>query len=54
MAKEKIRKLTVTGAGRSYYIILPREIIKDLNWRKGEKKIVRQEGKKIIIEDWVP
>ena len=54
MVKEKVRKLTITGPGRSYYIILPREIIKDLNWKKGEKKVVKQDGRKIIIEDWEP
>ena len=52
--REIIRKLTVTGKGQSYYVTLPKDIIKDLNWRKGEKKIVSQAGKKIVIEDWSP
>ena len=47
-----IRKLTITGPGRTYYLTFPREMIKALRWKKGEKKIVRREGGKIIIEDW--
>ena len=52
--KKIIRKLTVTGKTNSYYLILPKEIIKDMNWRKGEKKVISREGNRIIIEDWVP
>ncbi len=49
-----VRKLNVTGGGKSYYVTLPKEIIKDLNWKKAEKKVIYQEGKRIIIEDWDP
>jgi bifunctional DNA-binding transcriptional regulator/antitoxin component of YhaV-PrlF toxin-antitoxin module len=52
--KANIRKLTVTGPGRSYYLTLPKKIIKALKWKKGEKKVVVKEGKRIIIEDWKP
>jgi len=53
MANKKIvRRLTVTGKTGSYYVVLPKEMVKWLNWKKGEKKIVRQEGERIIIEDW--
>ena len=48
---DDVRKLTQT-AGTTYYVTLPRWMIKRLRWRKGEKKIVRLEGKKIVIEDW--
>ena len=50
--KKYIRKLTVTGLGRSYYVTLPREIVRELKWKKGEKKLVKKEKNKIIIEDW--
>lgn len=46
------RKLSAIGPGKTYYLTFPREIIKHLGWKKGEKKVVRVEGKKIIIEDW--
>ncbi|MFC1646033.1 hypothetical protein ACFL2Y_02510 [Candidatus Omnitrophota bacterium] len=52
--KENIRKLTVTGKTNTYYLTLPKDIVRNLKWKKGEKKIVRQEGTSIIIEDWKP
>lgn len=51
MAKKYTRKLTKQG-NYSYYIILPKEIIYELNWRERQKLILRRAGKKIIIEDW--
>lgn len=48
---EDVRKLTVT-AGTTYYITIPQEIIKALKWKKGEKKIISQQGKRVVIEDW--
>ena len=50
--KEAVRKLTVTGESRTYYLTFPKEMIKNLKWKKGERKIVRQEGDRIVIEDW--
>ena len=52
MRNKNIRKLTVTGNGRSYYVTLPREIIRELKWKKSEKKVVLMEYGRIIIEDW--
>ena len=52
MPRKYTRKLTVTGEGKSYYLIIPREIIKDLGWKKGEKKVVFQKGKGVMVEDW--
>jgi len=54
MDKKAVRKVTVTGPGKTYYLTFPREMIKALNWKKGEKKIIRREGNKIIIADWQP
>lgn len=50
--KEHIRKLTVTGANNTYYLTLPKDVIRELKWKKGEKKVIRLDGKQIIIEDW--
>jgi len=52
MEYKATRKLAAIGPGKTYYLTLPREMIKQLGWKKGEKKIVRQVGKKIIIADW--
>ena len=50
---EDIRKLTKT-AGTTYYVTIPQAMIKQLKWKKGEKKIIRLEERKIVIEDWRP
>ncbi|MFC1594625.1 hypothetical protein ACFL38_04790 [Candidatus Omnitrophota bacterium] len=50
---EDVRKLTLTGK-TTYYVTIPQRMIRGLGWKKAEKKIVRQEGKRIIIEDWQP
>jgi len=52
MEFKAVRKIATTGPGRTYYLTLPREMVRQLKWRKGEKKIISQEGKRIIIEDW--
>ena len=54
MVKQEVRKITVTGQYDTYYITLPKGIVKDLKWRKGEKKIISQDGRRIVIEDWKP
>lgn len=46
------RKLTVTGESGTYYLTIPKEIVRALGWRKGEFKTVRREGDDIIISDW--
>ena len=50
--EKTVRKLTVTGESGTYYLTFPKEMIKALKWKKGEKKIVRREGERIVIEDW--
>jgi len=52
VANKYTRKLTVTGNGKTYYLTLPLEIIRELKWKKGEKKNVMLEDKRIVIEDW--
>jgi len=52
MKYKATRKLAAIGPGRTYYLTFPREIVRRLGWKKGEKKVVRVEGKRIIIEDW--
>jgi len=52
MEAKFIRKLTVTGKGKTYYLTFPQDIIRELKWKKGEKKIISLEGKTITIKDW--
>ena len=52
MPKEIIRKLTVTGAGRSYYVTLPKEMVQELKWKKGQRVVVERNKEGIVIKDW--
>jgi len=51
MKKSSIRKLTRLGT-HSYYVVIPPEMIRQLNWRERQKLEVQKTGKKIIIKDW--
>jgi len=46
-----IRKLYKNKSGTTL-VSLPKEIVDSLRWRDGQKVVVKQSGKKIIIEDW--
>jgi antitoxin component of MazEF toxin-antitoxin module len=46
-----IRKITKFGK-YSYGITFPKNLVKNLKWRERQKIVVRQKGKKLIIEDW--
>lgn len=48
------RKLTVTGAGETYYVTLPKQLIQKLKWKKGEFKTIVKKGDELIIRDWSP
>ena len=47
---KNIRKLFAKGG--SIAITLPKEVVKDLKWRKGQKVIAKKRGRGIIISDW--
>jgi len=49
-----VRKLSVIGQSRTYYLTLPKDIIDKLKWRKGQKLKVQMKGRTIIIKDWTP
>ena len=46
------RKITVTGNGKTYYVTIPRWMIEELRWRKGQKVTLKLRGKRIFIGDW--
>ena len=46
-----IRKVTRVGK-RSLSVVIPSEIVDELNIRERQKLIIRRSGKKIVIEDW--
>ncbi len=38
--------------GVSYAITLPKEFMRELAWRDGQKIVVKKRGDKLIIQDW--
>ena len=49
--KKYIRKVVKNGR-ESYYINIPKEIIKTLKIRERQKLNITTKGKSIIIKDW--
>jgi len=47
---KNIRKIFKSGS--SYAVTIPIEIVKKLRIKKGQKVVVGDRGKKIVIEDW--
>ena len=45
------RKIIKNGAG-TYYVSIPREVMKELRWRERQRVVVRRRGDRVIIEDW--
>ena len=52
MKKKHVRKLTITGKTGTYYVTLPKDMIRDLNRRKVQKLEVEARGDEIVIKDW--
>lgn len=50
-SNKNIRKITQTGRG-SHYVVIPKEMMKELGWKERQKVVVKIERKKIIISDW--
>ena len=48
--EKEIRKLTVTGSTGTYYVTIPKWMIRDLKWRRGQRIMVTQRGERLILE----
>ena len=48
-----VRKLTRSGS-HSYYVLIPPEFVRSLNWRTHQKLVVTLRGKNVVISDWKP
>ena len=46
-----IRHIVKNGRG-SYYINIPKEMIKELKWKERQKVEVDNKGNTVIITDW--
>jgi len=50
--ERNIRKLVKVGGGKTYSITLPIDLVRELEWKSGQKLTVKKYGKGIIIRDW--
>ena len=48
---KNIRKITKIG-GKSYGIIIPIEIIRELKWKERQKVVLELKRRRITIKDW--
>ena len=51
LENRNIRKIYKHPRGTAY-VSIPKEIIDKLKWRDGQKVVVKQSSKKVVIEDW--
>lgn len=49
--EQHIRSITQNSSG-TYSVSVPIALMRDLNWRKGQKVTFIRSGKRLIIEDW--
>lgn len=49
--KKYIRKVTRVGK-RSLSIVIPADIVKELEIRERQKLVIKRKGKEIVISDW--
>jgi bifunctional DNA-binding transcriptional regulator/antitoxin component of YhaV-PrlF toxin-antitoxin module len=52
-SKRNLRKLTAMGK-YTRYVTIPKGLLRELRWRRGQKLVVTRSGDKLIIEDWKP
>lgn len=50
---KNIHKITKTGRG-SYYVVIPRQLMRDLEWRERQKVVIKKVGKGLTVKDWTP
>ena len=50
-SEQPVRNLTVNSTG-TYSISLPKSLIQELHWQRGQRLTVARQGKKLVIQDW--
>jgi bifunctional DNA-binding transcriptional regulator/antitoxin component of YhaV-PrlF toxin-antitoxin module len=50
-SNDNIRKITQTGRG-SYYVVIPKELMKDLGWRGKQKVAIRRIKGGLSVRDF--
>ncbi len=51
MINKYIRKVVKNGRN-SYYINIPKELVRELKIKERQKLTIKKQGNKLIIEDW--
>ncbi len=51
MSNQEIRKIGKNSQG-TYYVSLPKDLVKELKFREKQKVVVSKSGKGILIVDW--
>jgi len=46
-----IRKLTQTGRGKSYSVIIPAEFVREIGWRDKQRLLIQKINGAIVIRD---
>jgi hypothetical protein len=51
-----VRKIGKIGSvkNHSYYVTLPVDFVRGLNWREGQRLSIKRVGIKLHITDWKP
>lgn len=50
--RSDIRKISVTGEARSYFVTLPKDEVEALRWRKGQRVVVERVDQTLVIRDF--
>lgn len=49
-----VRKLNTIGQSKTYYLTVPRWMIEELKWKKGQRIAVELKGKTVVLRDYEP
>ncbi len=48
--KQNVRRITITGKTGTYYVTIPKDIVRNLNWQKGQEVVVEQDRDMVVIK----
>lgn len=49
--EQHVRKITRVGK-RSLSVVLPAELMRELNWKEKQKVVIKRRGSTLVVEDW--
>ncbi len=49
--EQEVRNLTQNSTG-TYQLSIPKQLIREIGWRQGQKLVVKKAGNTLLIEDW--